>query len=69
MQIKSIDKAIANLEMNITKNPLEQNAEEREEILREIEVLKEKRAQIVQNPNIIGTNTPHTLFFLSYSKL
>jgi hypothetical protein len=55
-KIRSLDKAIANLEMNVSRNPMEQNPEEREELLREIELLKEKRAQIIKNPNIIVKN-------------
>jgi len=47
-KIKSLDKMIANLEINLTKNP-----SEREEIIHEIELLKAKKLEIMKNPDIL----------------
>lgn len=40
---------IANLNMNLAKNP-----QEREEIAREIALLEMKKIEIMKNPNILG---------------
>jgi len=47
-KIKSLDKLMSNLEMNILKNP-----QEKEEITKEIEALKTKKKEILKNPNIL----------------
>jgi hypothetical protein len=47
-KIKSLDKMIANLEMNLTKNP-----NEKEEINHEVELLKTKKQEIMNNPDIL----------------
>ncbi len=53
-QIKSLDKMIGNLNMNLAKNP-----EERQEISREIELLESKKLEIMRNPVILGKRTLH----------
>jgi len=47
-KIKSLDKMIANLEVNLSKNPTE-----REEIHTEVELLKTKKDEIMKNPDIL----------------
>jgi len=47
-KIKSLDKMIANLEVNLSKNP-----NEREEINHEVELLRKKKTEIMKNPNIL----------------
>jgi len=47
-KIKSLDKMIANLNMNLEKNP-----QERDDIVREIELLKSKKLEIMKNPDIL----------------
>jgi len=51
-KIKSLDKMIANLEVNLSKNPTE-----REEINHEVEVLRTKKHEIMQNPDILVSKT------------
>jgi hypothetical protein len=46
---------IANLEVNLAKNPAE-----REEINQEVEVLRNKKQEIMKNPDILG------VFLLTY---
>eukprot|EP01119_Soliformovum_irregulare_P004552 TRINITY_DN1559_c0_g1_i1.p1 TRINITY_DN1559_c0_g1~~TRINITY_DN1559_c0_g1_i1.p1 ORF type:complete len:289 (-),score=43.53 TRINITY_DN1559_c0_g1_i1:101-967(-) len=48
-KIKSIDKMIANLEMNLAKNP-----NEKEEIHQEVQLLRGKKVEILQNPTVIS---------------
>lgn len=40
---------IANLEMNLSKNP-----KERDEIISEVQLLKNKKIEIMENPDILG---------------
>jgi len=47
-KIKSLDKMISNLEVNLAKNPTE-----REEINHEVELLKTKKLEIMKNPDIL----------------
>jgi len=47
-KIKSLDKMIANLNMNLEKDP-----QERDDIVREIELLKSKKLEIMKNPDIL----------------
>jgi len=47
-KIKSLDKMITNLEVNLSKNPTE-----KEEINHEVELLKNKRQEIMKNPDIL----------------
>jgi len=51
-KIKSLDKMTSNLEMNLAKNP-----HEREEITREIEALRGKKKEIMNNPNVLSTKS------------
>jgi len=48
-KIKSIDKMIGNLEINLAKNP-----QEREDIRNEIDLLKTKKMEIMRNPELLG---------------
>jgi len=48
-KIKSLDKMISNLEMNLQKNP-----HEREDINREIDLLRGKKKDIMNNPDILA---------------
>jgi len=50
-KIKSLDKMTSNLEMNLAKNP-----HERDEITREIETLRGKKKEIMNNPNVLSKN-------------
>jgi len=53
-KIKSLDKMIANLNMNLEKNP-----QERDDILREIELLQSKKLEIMKNPTeSVNVTTP-----------
>jgi len=47
-KIKSLDKMIANLELNLSKNPAE-----KEEINEEVEMLRTKKLEIMKNPDIL----------------
>lgn len=47
-KIKSLDKMISNLKMNLDKNP-----QEREDVVREIELLEAKKLEIIKNPDIL----------------
>jgi len=47
-KIKSLNKMQANLEANLLKNP-----GEHDEIIHEIELLKNKKSEIMKNPNIL----------------
>jgi len=51
-KIKSLDKMIFNLNMNLEKNPTE-----KEDILREIELLKSKKLEIMKNPDVLVTKS------------
>lgn len=57
MQIKSLDKMIAQLEANLEKLPSDKTTE-RDEVVSEIDLLKEKRQQIISNPDILGMCMP-----------
>eukprot|EP01114_Cavostelium_apophysatum_P008710 TRINITY_DN2143_c0_g1_i1.p1 TRINITY_DN2143_c0_g1~~TRINITY_DN2143_c0_g1_i1.p1 ORF type:complete len:358 (-),score=99.97 TRINITY_DN2143_c0_g1_i1:202-1275(-) len=48
-KIKSLDKMIGNLEVNLAKNP-----QEKDDITREIDTLKSKRTEILNNPDILS---------------
>jgi len=48
-KIKSIDKMINNLEINLNKNP-----QEREDIKGEIELLRHKKLEIMKNPELLA---------------
>jgi len=60
-KIKSLDKMIYNLNVNLEKNP-----QERDDIIREIELLKSKKLEIMKNPDVlvVGKNAllqrPHS---------
>jgi hypothetical protein len=49
-QIKSLDKMIDNLELNLSKNP-----QEKDDLVHEIDLLKSKKTEIIQHPDILGT--------------
>jgi len=53
-KIKSLDKMISNLEVNLAKNPAE-----REEIKHEVELLKTKKQEIMKNPDILVSKNPN----------
>jgi hypothetical protein len=48
-KIKSLDKMISNLNLNLDKNP-----NERDDIVREIDLLKNKKLEIMKHPDILG---------------
>jgi len=68
-KIKSLDKMIANLEMNVEKIVDDKNSFEREDMQKEIELLKEKRRQIINHPDILVSKVTHDSKSLSIAKM
>lgn len=62
-KIKSLDKMIGNLNVNLAKNP-----QEKEEIFKEMEALKVKRTEIMKHPDILVSKNQSSLGAIRHNR-